>query len=41
MVNTTTTGALQEVAERIRELRILSGYSEREMAGLTGVSEPD
>ena len=39
MVNTTTTtGALQEIAERIRELRILSGYTEQEMAALTGVS---
>ncbi len=38
MVSTTTTSALQEVAERIRELRILSGYTEQEMASLTGVS---
>ncbi len=31
MVNTTT-GALLEVAERIRELRILCGYTEEQMA---------
>ena len=41
MVSTTTTGALQEVAERIRELRILSGYTEQEMAQYTGVSLED
>ena len=41
MVSTTTTGALLEVAERIRELRVLSGYTEEEMAGLTGVSLED
>ncbi len=34
----TTTGALMEVAERIRELRVLSGYTEEEMARLTGVT---
>ena len=37
----TTTGALKEVAERIRELRILSGYTEQEMARYTGVSLDD
>ncbi len=38
MVNTATTNALQEVAERIRELRILSGYTEEQMSEYTGVS---
>lgn len=41
MVNTTTTGALLEVAERIRELRMVSGYTEQEMARFTGVSIED
>ena len=40
MVNTAT-GALLEVAERIRELRILSGYTEQEMAQYTGVDTAD
>ena len=34
----TTTNALLEVAERIRELRILSGYTEEQMSQMTGVS---
>ena len=38
MVSTATTNALQEVAERIRELRILSGYTEEQMSEYTGVS---
>jgi len=37
----TSTGVLQEVAERIRELRILSDYTEQDMANFTGVSLED